>query len=540
MGVKTSWVASVSILLFVGYLLLAVVYVLTGQKEPLLAAPLMVDQGYPLVITSTVFHGGRLYQDTWWPYGPVAIAPYLLFARAFGNTPEMFVNYQWTCMWATLILAVVVYRKFLKVPQLLFLLVILFMFSRGIMFLLLYHYIEVACVLLVMLIWSIPDKRPVFASVLLGLIFAVLHYTKFGTQFAAGLALLATDAISLFARRTDKGALVATFRSWVWTGSAYLLAAVLGWGTLRFFLPPQTAWDIVWPLFLRNSYNYVTSEIRYPGWSSLQFFLDTQLPALLGCASVLYVLWLVRPSVRTRNGAATVPSDFPCVLLVPPLVYLVSSQLFFTQEFHYYHDSVFAALGIALPLAVGGAVTQALVVVLLLRCAIAMPIFWAKHLAGMWHKDQLVGFDTPAGYRIFAKPESAAFYQRVAALVAEKVAASPRGNARTIGIIGSMPGIYYFYDYKVSGRHSYLILSYVRPWEEASETQAFLNSAAIILLWPRLETVNNPSREEALRALNRLLPPKVSEALYPHLVEPVSAGTDPESGSVAWVYGVSP
>jgi hypothetical protein len=367
-----------------------------------------------------------------------------------------------------------------------------------------------------------------------------MHFTKFGTQVVAGMALVAVDVIYLIAEGTSRPQLRRAWQSWIITGAAYLGAVALATGALLLFISPPAALDVVLPLYLRGCYTFVTPEIRYPTWQGLVFFLHLELPGLIGLAALAAALGRCFQRPRAARPAPSQNADhFPYALLLPPLVYAFSLIVLFRQEFHYYHDVIFAVLGFPLILRLFGPATRAVALVLLLPCVMTVPVFWVRELTGTTHQKPQVMVSTPAGYTLTASPETADFYRRLETLLEQKVAVSPRAAERTIGIIDGRPGMHYFYNYQVAGRHSYYLFTYVRPWEEAAETKALLNASAIALAWPRLATVQAADRDATKRALAAVLPADLSETLASRLVNPVCAGVDPTSQKQVWVFSVA-
>ena len=133
------------------------------------------DLGFNFTVTQELLNGKLLYRDIFWPYGPIPILVYTLFAIVFGNSPVTYYSLSVLLSLVSLVLLYYVLRQHVSYwgTLLAFLIVFFYGSLRGINSLIYYNY-ELIFILLIAYLWRPIARRSMKRPFMLGLLLCML------------------------------------------------------------------------------------------------------------------------------------------------------------------------------------------------------------------------------------------------------------------------------------------------------------------------------------------------------------------------------
>jgi hypothetical protein len=254
---------------------------------------LIGEGGTPLYRAEQLAKGKVLYRDVACQYGPLPVYLFTGWTMLFGNTPSALGF--WSLAWGTAAMALMLRLVGSLLPPWWALIAVLVTSFQNLI-----HYaggseyvgFERVLILGFLLTWRAPAARSPARGVILGLLLGIWQLTKFGGAFVAGSALVAVDVLWLLCARTELSGWSRWLRSCLATLSVFATIQI-SWVVAVFSLCPKAlALDTIWPYYLKETYDALPADSRYPHWSSWKHFLVTQLPLLaslvLACLAVIY------------------------------------------------------------------------------------------------------------------------------------------------------------------------------------------------------------------------------------------------------------
>jgi hypothetical protein len=286
------------------------------------------DGGLSLNTAAAVLAGKELYLDVFYPYGPLPITCYVLWAKVFGNSVSSYYALLLPLMLAKYFLLFKVLQKILISLPATMLALLIVSFSALSAFTSpegpLYAPFEKALSLLIVLLWEPPDSRSFRRGLALGVAIGALQWIRFGTAAALLTGVFLADLLQTAEplRRLPKR--VAPYL-------ASALAVQLSLVVYLFLkLPKDVALDAFWPSFMSSAYTAYALTDLAPRFLSMNYFLGSQLPPLL-CGI------LALAALTSAFGGKTIATAFR--LVIPLAAYVFNSVFLYKQVWHFYGGS---------------------------------------------------------------------------------------------------------------------------------------------------------------------------------------------------------
>ena len=308
---------------------------------------LFLDSGTNLLLAQRLSEGAHLYRDLGYSYGPLAIMPYLLWSKAFGNTPQSFSALLGTISLINLALVYIVMRT--RVSRETAVIVVLAGLLTTILIpgSLVYSYqtsgysvLERTLFLLVLALWRPPSERTVKGAAVLGLVFGLWQLLRFGTALFLGFAIVLIDILALVLGRTGRPGLRHWLRISLITLAAFL-AVECAWVTYAFAtLPHADAFDAVWPSFVLAGFTVWPDYLREPHFISFKYFVAQQLTIVVsGLCAIAGTYLVIRRIRETRPAGSSVSGDMSGMrdlrLVIPLVFYAIGSLYLFRAASHF-------------------------------------------------------------------------------------------------------------------------------------------------------------------------------------------------------------
>ena len=502
----------------------------------------MQDTGAILSITRELLNGSVLYQQIYTPYGPISHAAYKTMASLFGNTPETYQGY--TVLLAILVLAseYVLVRRFMSLPLALgFYILVISHFNQ---FVIIYSGFEALGIVLLAVFWVPPEDRTFVRSTLYGMIFGLIHFSKFGSDIVAAGAFILVDLLYLRCSTDTFRTLRSLLKSEIVILLSFLFLVGVGAWLMIARLDPAVAKDTLWPLYLGQSYSRFEGIYRYPYYLGILYTARIHLPMLIGLLACLVsgAALLVYPafSARRDSGDKACRHAFPFPLLIPPLFFILACFVLLRHAWHYNQYGIYAALGTSLALCAFGSKVRNVTLCVLLPYLFIASWDLLKVPLGIQPAPVFAHLNTPLGRVLEGSPQLVAFYERLFPALTTEINYSK--STSSIAVFTDRPGIYYFANLPVAGRITWFLPAYLRPWEEHTEMNALSQSGALVIKFPAQDmTGATPSPEEIARTLDPLLPPSLVNAFSKRFCNPIDLGKDPSADDCeVWVFALSP
>jgi hypothetical protein len=444
------------------------------------------DEGQNLLIVDTILSGGALYRDVYSQYGLIPAYVHALVARVFGNTPLVYVSFLAVISSANVGLAYALVRRAANLP------VAVFVTAMGVLPVVLipgalaggytstaYMPLERMLLLLVAFSWAAPTERTFRRSILIGCLLGVWQGLRFGAVAAAGASILAIDLLYLWSIGLTRAHLRAWAASLLPMAAAFIGIELL-WAIYAFAtLPPALALDVLWPLYILDSYQvWSTAAGRWLWWGGWRLMIGQYLLPL--SAGLLGLSALRRWSAGARRAAAPGPGPSAwaaCGAVFVPLLFYIIGCCFLFRMVHHFRQFLWALV----PAAAWEIQRRGAAV----RTAVAC--IWAPGLVVMIRASVvpaaaaslLVGVNLPTGGTIYTSAPLAERIRFLERFTSQDVRGAPvlfvqRG-------LGGGSGWHYAYTVPHATRHTWFFASNViRPYEEAAFIAALSRTVALI------------------------------------------------------------
>ncbi|HZT78157.1 MAG TPA: hypothetical protein VFA27_15995 [Vicinamibacterales bacterium] len=438
------------------------------------AAFLFHDEGHNLLTADVVLHGGQLYRDVFFPYGPLGAYIYVVWAAAFGNTPRSYLCLFVAISAVNMILAYYVLRRAagmrvaVAVGAALLAVVPIPGSIVGAFVTSAYVVLERTFLLLLALLWTPPLTRTRSQSLAIGAIAGVWQAVKFGGGPLAMAALLLLDLVALAVSGLD----AATIKTWLQrvavSVAAFLVVEVAIVAYAFWTQPTPIATDEVWPLFMFQAYAGLGSY-RWPAWigwrpAVAQFLFPLSAGVL---SAVAIARWLRGSAYETaggESGAVFVPMVFVVLAAIVGYVH---------HAFHYFQFLWTLAPGSAWILERRGRLVAWMTALLWIPGVFV--VARACYVASPASDVRLI--NTPSGGTVALTTDMA---ERVAFL--QRVAQSPYAAGRpAILYAGIGSGWHFAYGVPLASRHSFFFApDVIRPYERSQFADSWERVGAII------------------------------------------------------------
>jgi hypothetical protein len=446
------------------------------------------DEATNIALADSLLAGKWLYRDVLWPYG--AVGPYLHTAAAacFGNTLATYVGYfQVFALIQLFLLFLLLRRAGISFSTTLFVLVAGVIPCMFFPIALLGAYTsstymgpERCCLILTALVWEPASRGNGRRAALLGAVLGLWQTVRFGGAFFAGAAVVLLDLLVLRLERAGREEVGTWFRQRLWTLAAFLAAEGLQVAAAFSLLPPQIAWEALWPSYMLNVYTAMNSS-PLPPWEGLDYFMQQQLTPLVALVLGLMALWR---SLRRTWGPTVEPFTDPgqLRLLVPLLYFLVCLFGLFRHHHHVWQNIWAVVPAGAIVIERAPRLGRVMVAVLWFPCLAAA--LKADLVAPMSPK--MVVVTLPNGEQIYTEPEEAAAIHEIV----ERFAPRSQSPVRPVLFVPIGGGFDVFYGIPRPSRHIYLLPGMVRPYDEAALLDALRRSEAVVVFGSETEAAD--------------------------------------------------
>jgi hypothetical protein len=472
------------------------------------------DEGSYLYAVECSQAGEALYRDFAWQYGPLALGWYRAFAAFGGDTPLTLVvatSATFAAAWVV-VARIVVGAAGWKTGGFLAVAGLLPIMSGSGVFALNGAHGAIEMLLLSLIAWSLSARgRAADSPWLLGFLVGLLQWVRFGPHIVAMAGILTLTAFQMWPKEATGRSFMRAMWAFAWRlVASYLLVAapLMAWYFAA--LPLPGALEQLWPSYMKAHYA-ATYPNRWPQISSLDGFVTTWLPALLGVGVALGRLAsLLRPGA-SASGSAKNCADAGLIFL--PLQYALSCAVLFHDD-----HAMRGYLWLAWPgLALGARLTRWPVRALVLAAIMPSVLATANDYLSLIEEErasparQMV---LPNGQQLWFSPVEA---RRFAALQA---ALGPNPRSRKLAVFLAGGGIHHFFGTRRVGRHWWYLPEFVRPWEEAVVWDNLMHHD-LILVADRDQVAASQSAPSKVVTLWMPLPREMALRLAPHLRNPV-------------------
>jgi hypothetical protein len=474
------------------------------------------DGGLTLNTADQLLHGKKLYSDAFYQYGPASIELYVIWCKVFGNTIS---SYRFMFVLFMLVNCCLLFKVLQQAGLSFSTMLVASLALVGLPYFLI---IELAfeyqfggiLILIVLLLWRPLEQRTLQQNLALGMIIGLMQWVRFGPAVAMLAAIFIMDLI--LEKTVTRCLVVATL--------SYLTGFFLVEGALaaRLFLtlPKDVALDTIWPQFMVGSYDvYLAEGTRFPRFTTLNFFIGTQLPI---------VIWAVLAIVALVLAARNKISKTCSMLLIPLIVLVVNCLLLYKQAWHYYRGSWLLVLPAAAAIDRLPVSRKVLVAVFLLP-----PLYVAVRAdLGPSRSSVLQASILPNGEKLWLAPEVVNQNQSMVNRLSElQEPASRRGVvflSRTPKLVASH--LYFFYQIPQPGRHSMIFPGWLRLRDFQSLTVELDRSKAVVLFEDADQGI---PPEDACEWESHPFPHPYCEELSARLEQPIKVD------DLCWIFPLS-
>jgi hypothetical protein len=273
---------------------------------------LVGDGGWRLSVIDALVGGAVLYEDIFWPYGPLSISLESTVAAWVGNTVGLQIGFAFVGSLVCLALVYRVFRTCADSAASCFLCVV------GVIGVLMLPgavsgagtsggVVERALLLVLILLWVHPGNRGTGRTILTGLSLGLYQFVKFGGAAFAGVAIVLLDLVALWLT-PDRGELGRWLKSMVILVGSFLSVELVGIVAAFLVLPSAIALDVIWPLYYLQQYDWITDDLRWISIDSIGLLVGHYVTPLVGTALGLVGLALAVQGLRRSQPGSAVPS----------------------------------------------------------------------------------------------------------------------------------------------------------------------------------------------------------------------------------------
>jgi hypothetical protein len=459
------------------------------------------DGGLLLLTAQRLLDGAALYRDVFYQYGPLHIFAYAGWGYVFGNTVDSYFAFLNVASVINTMLLVLCLRKAgcsaAETSLTLAATVPYFLlpgspsagfYGHG------FLAFERMLFLVLVVIWRTPSDRSLARSCALGVIVGIMQTVKFGNAAGALAGLLAVDAFSIWS--ASNGSFWRTMlRSTMWIAAGFLLVVGIFAAVLFVYLPSEVGRDVLWPSYMVNSYVVAPSD-RMPRWLSLNYFVGTQLSAVL---AVLFgivtvgVLSIKALAVRKKPGGMSAdlqPSEkaaLPLVILL--IAFVVNAILIYKQTWHFYQSVWMVTAAICFP------VKRLPVSVKMAVAILLVPCLWVTVREVVRPRSARIeeSVTVPNGETIWMTPE----VRKQNALISESLRLMPPENGRVIiwdkGPVTVASHLHFFYKIPQAARHTMIFPGWLRPFDYSALLHGLETTKAVVLIQSEMDPPPGPA-----------------------------------------------
>jgi hypothetical protein len=473
----------VNIALSVGAALICMAAILRRPDINAASTFLFADPGVNLLIAEKLSHGGRLYRDVGYSYGPLAVYPYVWTSRAIGNTPQAFSGFlaffsvlsvalsyllmrRHVARWAAALMTVVALYPMLLIPGSL-----IFGIQASA-----YIVIERILLLAVLFSWRPPEVRERRHYLAIGLLLGMWQGVRFGTAIFVGAAVILIDVLAMVSVGANRAAALRWFRLSLTTLGGFLAVEVV-WVIGAFaLLPASDARDFLWPSFALEAFRVWPRDYRWPRYLDIRAFIGQQLLPLacLVAGMVVLAAAIARRAGTSRTGRRlarwrVAPGDY--ALLLPFVFYVIGAAGLFRSVFHFHQYTWALAFVAALAIDRGGRRAAAVFSVVALP---ALLLMLRANLVTRPAADSVV-IRPPLGGALLVTPAQKRMIDML-----EAHATTP--EPRTLIIMHVGAGFHALFKLPDPGRQLFYILGFARGDDENSMLRTLDSGAAAMVL----------------------------------------------------------
>jgi hypothetical protein len=495
------------------------------------------DGGLLLLTAQRLLDGAVLYRDSFYQYGPLHMFAYAGWGCLFGNTIDSyfgFLNVVSTIN--TLLLVRCLRRAECSVAEMSITLAATLpyfllpgspsagFYGHG------YLPFERMLYLVFVLMWKAPSHRSIARSGALGAIIGLMQTVKFGDAAGALAGLLAVDAFSFWSASATpfwRG----FWRHAIGIGTGFSVVVGAFAAVLYSCLPSEIASDVLWPYYMVKSY-VVAPVDRLPQWLSLNYFIGTQLSAVI--AVVIGVVTIGVLGIRVlgvRKRRAGIREDLaprekgalPLIILL--VAYLVNAVLIYKQTWLFYQNVWMVTAAVCF------LVRRFPVSGKLALAVLCIPCLWITVRAVLWPRSDRneEPVQVPNGETIWMDPA----VKEQNTLVCESLRSIPPESGRVFvldrGPVTVASHLHFFYKIPQASRHTMIFPGWLRPVDYRKLLQGLEATKAVVLI----QTPTDPPPGKFIGDWNAYdFPREFSTEFSARLDSPVRAGVS------CWIFPV--
>jgi hypothetical protein len=443
------------------------------------------DEGMILYVVAQAARGLRAHEEVFWNYGLLPLATLVQSAKLLGGVSlENFEKHQQAGYLIRSLLMLVLISRIVGLKQ-----GILYWFMLGMGWSsggrpATPH--ESIVLLLLALAWQPPAGRSRANLAMIGLLFGLLQWIKFGTAFFAGAAWLIVDLMwQVSGQKTC--AWPAWLKQMAWVFLFFVIVEGGRWLHAFVTLPPEHAALSIVPLYFLSWYASYTGDFssRWPTFTGWSFFWGTQFPALVGLAGVFVIplLILFRSKSVPARFCHTHHSVFGAIFL--GIFYVLGVAGFFQHVWNMYLYRWLLLPCVAVLFGMVRVPWRIVLVFLLIPSALVIPLNAYRSLVGgsPGGPAGLLEFSFPNGQSLWlSEKEGTAALRVVDWAKSLKVEAARRGGPPPkFVMLPSAAGLAFYAGLDLPTRHAWLFPGSVREFEQGAASEQFLASDGVIM-----------------------------------------------------------
>ncbi len=420
------------------------------------------DNMLSLVVLKVFEHGGRLYSDVFYQYGPLYPTLLWQFSKLFESRIVALYCFDMFCLLiAQLCVVYVAHRNGFSTYVLLLLAIGCYVRYQGVFGS--YAGLERVFFCLIVLFWNVYHQRTAARDYLLGAIFGALQWLKFGV----GPLFLVSSALLDFAETRIRGDTNyrALLRSWLRIGiaAASFQSALILFAFAHY--TPEIAWEQVFPTYFLKAYAAYNDSRNPFEYMDLGFFIGKQLPLILGGTLLLW--YLIHSFAFSRSIAGH-------SWAILPVFYVLAGFTIFGLKYHFWgYDFAMLFSFFAFPHLHRSKYLHATVLLLLLFPVVS----YAKNLVFPRPSPPKEKVVFPNNEFLYFSPEQAARHR---ALIKHFAMVRNRNEQPAKGIFIEM-GFYHFFDFVPEGRHVYWLIGFPKPFDRQHASRP--NQSLLCSVW---------------------------------------------------------
>jgi hypothetical protein len=351
-----------------------------------------------------------------------------------------------------------------------------------------YLSVERCCFLAVLAVWQLPEHRSRQVSVLLGGILGVWQHVKFGGAVFALAALLTVDIVVWL---NAPSTLTTALKSWRRIIATFGVLQVVSVVAAYSFLPPDLAFDTVFPAYVAKGYPGADDPSRFPSFAGWPYFASTQLPMLCGLIAGAIVVF--RTVLRARGARHGVTLGEPELLATAAALFYAFAATSYLRHVHLFYQYSWVFI---FPVGYLAGCTRGIARYVLLLSALPATALLVKAAAFNSPIDHS-RLELPDGDYVMASVADRSAIETIRQ-VCKKDDPNPAGEFAVASFGWCGGGVHYYFNKSYDLRNYMILPAPFRPYDEAELAAKW--SKVSSLIWYNRAKIG-PASAENLRVI---------------------------------------